>query len=164
MLQLRALLQRLCKGAVDFVVLGGVAATAHGSARMTLDLDLCYSRTDVSLEKLVAALAPLNPRLRGAPPGLPFKWDAPTLRAGLNFTLETDLGPIDLFSEVAGIGPYESALATSELIAFAGMELHVLSLSALIRAKRAAGRKRDMEHLIELEALQELRERKKAEI
>lgn len=164
MLQLRPLLQCLCEGGVDFVILGGVAATAHGSARMTLDLDVCYSRTVVSLEKLVAALAPLNPRLRGAPPGLPFKWDARTLRTGLNFTLETDLGPIDLLGEVAGIGPYESALAASELIAFAGMELRVLSLSALIRAKRAAGRKRDLEHLIELEAMQELRAKKKAEL
>jgi len=53
----------------------------------------------------------LKPRLRGTPPDLPFLWDARTLRAGLNFTLDTDLGPIDLLGEVSGIGQYEAALA-----------------------------------------------------
>ena len=69
-----------------------------GSVRITLDLDICYSRATESLERLTLALAPLKPRLRGTPP------DLPTLRAGLNFTLNTDLGPIDLLGEVSGIG------------------------------------------------------------
>ena len=160
MLRLREILQRLLEGNVDFVIIGGVAATAHGSPRMTLDFDVCYNRSPHSLEKLVAALAPLKPRLRGAPADLPFRWDTRTLRAGLNFTLDTDLGSIDLLGEVSGIGNYDAALDASETLTLFDLPCRVLTLDALIQAKRAAGRKRDQEHLIELEAMKELRSKK----
>jgi hypothetical protein len=62
---------------VDFVVIGGVAATPHGSARVTFDLDICYSRASANLKRLREALGPFNPRPRGFPPGLPFIWDEP---------------------------------------------------------------------------------------
>lgn len=160
MLPSQDLLNCLLDQGVDFVVIGGVAAVVHGSAYVTRDLDLCYSRTAESLDRIVAALKPQNPRLRGAPPDLPFKWDARTLRAGLNFTLDTDMGAIDLLGEVAGIGGYQEALAASEPIELFGRPCRVLTLEALIRSKRAAGRQRDMEHVMALEALQELRSKK----
>lgn len=139
------------------MIIGGVAGTAHGSVRTTLDLDVCSSRHPASLNTLVAALAPLHLRLRGAPEDFPFKWDARTLQAGRNFTSVTDLGPIGLLGEVAGVGGYEDAVAVSEVVAFADRQLRVLTLEPLIRAKRAAGRERDLEHLMELEALYDLR-------
>ncbi len=43
--------------AVDFVVIGGLAATFHGSARVTYDLDICYSRASANVRRLAAALA-----------------------------------------------------------------------------------------------------------
>jgi predicted nucleotidyltransferase len=154
------LLNRLLDQGVDFVIIGGVAAVLHGSAYVTRDLDLCYSRTPDSLGRLVAALEPFEPRLRGAPSDLPFKWDVRTLRAGLNFTLDTDIGAIDLLGEVAGIGGYPEALAGSEPIELFGRRCRVLTLEALIRSKRAAGRQRDLEHVMALEALQELRSKR----
>jgi len=72
------------------------AATAHGSARLTVDLDVVYRRTSENIARLVSALAPLQPYLRGAPPGLPFDWSEVTIRKGLNFTLTTKLGALDL--------------------------------------------------------------------
>ncbi len=77
---------------VDFVVIGGVAMIAQGYPRLTLDLDVCYSRTDENMSRIVAALKPLAPTLRGAPPELPFVFDERTLKNGLNFTFETTLG------------------------------------------------------------------------
>ncbi len=127
---------------------------------MTGDLDVCYGRSQEALEKLIAALAPLKPRLRGAPADLPFKWDTRTLQAGLNFTMDTELGPIDLLGEVAGIGPYKHALAASETLKLFDLPCRVLTLDALIQAKRASGRQRDKEHLVELEAMKELRSKK----
>jgi hypothetical protein len=56
------------------------------------------------LGRLVDALAPHHPYLRGAPPGLPFQWDTATLARGLNFTLTTSLGDIDLLGEITGGG------------------------------------------------------------
>jgi hypothetical protein len=86
MTDLRGLLERLVNSGVEFILVGGVAAAVHGSARLTYDLDVVYARGDDNLRRLVDALADLHPYLRGAPPGLPFRWDAETLRRGLNFT------------------------------------------------------------------------------
>lgn len=75
-------LQVLCDGDVEFVVIGGLAATFLGSALVTYDLDLCYSRTSANLRRLAKALAPFHPRPRAFPPDLPFVWDDVTLRNG----------------------------------------------------------------------------------
>jgi hypothetical protein len=67
----------------------------------------CATRgTRANQDRLATALAPLHARLRGAPPDLPFVLDARTLRSGLNFTLRTDAGDLDLFGELAGVGTY----------------------------------------------------------
>src|SRR2546430_965177 len=92
----------LVNSKVDFILIGGMAAILHGSARVTLDVDLVYDRSADNLERLAEVLGPLQPSLRDAPPGIPFKLDATTLRNGLNFTLATNLGDIDLFGEVVG--------------------------------------------------------------
>src|SRR2546422_940158 len=107
MTQFESLLRTLSAGGVEFILIGGGAGIAHGSARLTRDLDVVYSRTPENLRRLVETLAPLKPYLRGAPKGLPFDWSVATVRAGLNFTLETALGELDLLGEVAGGGRYE---------------------------------------------------------
>lgn len=56
----------LNKAEVEYVVIGGVALVAHGSARVTFDLDICYKCTKENVERLCNALAPYHPRLRGA--------------------------------------------------------------------------------------------------
>jgi hypothetical protein len=136
-------------------MVGGVAAIVHGAARATFDLDVVYSRTPENLERLQRALAPLAPYVRGAPPGLPFRWDVETLGRGLNFTLTTSAGSLDLLGEIAGGGAYEDLLVSSEQIEVFGITCRCLALPALIRVKRAAGRPKDFEAIAELEALLE---------
>lgn len=155
MISLRETFRKLVRNGVDFVVVGGVAATLHGSATATFDLDICYSRTTDNLERLANALADLSPRLRGAPPGLPFLWDCETLRRGFNFTLTTGFGDIDILGDIAGVGSFDEVKAASQTIEAFGLRLAVLSLEALIRAKRAAGRDKDLRAIPELEALKE---------
>jgi hypothetical protein len=152
------LLQTLHRARVKFVLIGGLAAISHGAATLTGDIDVCYARDRENLEKLVQALAPFHPRLRGVPPDLPFQLDLPTLRAGLNFTLTTDLADIDLFGEVIGLGTYEAVCAVAEEIEVYGFPCLVLTLEGLIRAKRATGRPKDLRALHELEALRELKQ------
>ena len=132
---------------------------AHGSARTTLDMDMCYRRSKDNIERLSRAVQPLRPRLRGAPADLPFRFDPRTIQAGLNFTLATDLGDLDFLGEVSGIGFYEAVLDTSEIKEVSGLQCRILSLSGLIRAKRAAGRNQDLNAIQELEALQDLKKR-----
>lgn len=159
MIQLQQTLQLLAGNKVEFVIIGGVAITLHGSAYLTADLDLCYHRTKDNLRLLAAALAPYRPALRGLPGDLPFVWDESTLRQGTNFTLTTDLGDIDLLGEVADIGGYEDVRAVSVVMPLYGFDMYVLSIEALITAKRAAGRAKDLLVIPELEALREVLKR-----
>ena len=157
-MELERTIHTLCDAQVEFVIIGGVSATLHGSARVTYDVDICYSRTKSNLAKLAGALAPFHPRPRGFPAGLPFVWDATSLRNNTVLTLETDLGEIDLLAEVAGIGTYTEVHARSVPVTSCERTFNILDLPALIQAKRAAGREKDLAALPELEALLEARD------
>src|SRR5436853_536683 len=104
------LIPLLAQAQVEFIIIGGVAARVHGSARLTEDLDIAYRRTHQNIQRIVQTIAPYDPYLRGAPRGLPFKWDERTILNGLNFTLTTTLGSIDLLGEVTGGGTYDDLL------------------------------------------------------
>ena len=104
MVDFEALLRALAGSQIEFIVVGGAAATAHGSARLTNDLDIVYSRSPENIRRIVTALRDFHPYLRGAPPGLPFRFDEETIHAGLNFTFTTTLGDLDLLGEIAGGG------------------------------------------------------------
>ena len=152
------ILHQLAAHQVELVVIGGLAMRIHGSAHITDDLDVCYRRTPANIQALAVAVASLNPYLRGAPAGLPFRFDAPTIQAGLNFTLTTDHGWVDLLGEVSGVGGYDQVLAQSVEAEMFGLKVRVLSLDGLIAAKKAAGRRKDHGHLLELEELKKLRD------
>lgn len=143
-MRLRELIATLTEAGVRFSVIGGVALIARGVERSTADLDIAYARDRDNLRRLATALAPLHPRLRGVPEGLPFVLDEATLRSGLNFTLDTDLGPLDLFGEVAGLGDFGAVDALSSALPIEGHDLLVLTVEGLERAKRAAGRPKDL--------------------
>ena len=138
---------------VRFIIIGGFAATAHGSAFLTVDLDVVYDRTAENVARLVEALAPLSPYLRGAPPGLPFRLDADTVASGLNFTLTTTAGDLDLLGEAAGGGTYDGLCSHTETRQVLGVDCRFVDLDTLIRLKRAAGRPKDLERIAELETL-----------
>jgi hypothetical protein len=145
----------LVRAKVDFILIGGMAAILHGSARVTFDVDVVYSRTQGNIERLAGVLAPYEPRLREAPSCLPFTWDAKTIRNGLNFTLTTTLGDIDFLGEVAGGGMYSDLLPHSVDIEAFGVRFKCLDLPTLIRIKEAAGRQKDLEAIAELRVLLE---------
>jgi hypothetical protein len=149
------LLTVLTRSGVEFIVIGGFAATAHGSAHITVDLDVVYGRSADNVDRLALALEPLHPYLRGAPPGLPFRFDTDTIRQGLNFTLVTGAGDLDLLGEATGGGTYEALLPHSDVREIAGLECRFVDLPTLIRLKRAAGRPKDLERIAELEALRQ---------
>ena len=148
-----ALLRILTENKVEFIIVGGAAATAHGSARLTFDLDIVYRRSRENIQRIVNALQPITPYLRGAPPGLPFSWDVQTVERGLNFTLTTTLGPLDILGEIAGGGSYEQLRPETITVEIWGSECLCLNLEGLIRVKRAAGRPKDLEAIAELQRI-----------
>jgi predicted nucleotidyltransferase len=143
---------------VRFVLVGGVAATIHGSARFTNDLDICYDTASDNIDRLVALLSEWGAYLRGVEPGLPFILDARTFRTTPLLTLTSTMGAIDLLDRVPGVGEYRDALAGSEEVHIGETTFRALTLETLIAAKRATKRKKDVEHLIELEAILALRQ------
>lgn len=152
-----ALIRALCSAEARFIIVGGVAATLHGSASLTQDVDVVYARDTENLAWIAKALAPLEPYLRGAPPGLPFHLDAATLAAGLNFTRATSAGDIDLLGEIAGVGGFEALLPCTVEVELFGARCRCIDLPTLIAAKVAAGRPKDLEVIAELRALLEER-------
>jgi len=151
-----AILEGLNAARIRYVVVGGVAANAHGSARITLDLDICYDPDSGNAARLTALLAEWQAYLRGADPGLPWVLDARTLRDTPVLTLMTSLGALDIMDRIAGVGEYPRVRSASERADIGGVATHVITLDALIAAKRATGRRKDREALLELEALREI--------
>lgn len=147
------LLPLLCRWQVRFVLIGGGAAIVHGLARTTYDVDVVYDRAPDNLEKLAFALQELSAYPRGAPPGLPFHFDLRTLQSGLNFTLTTTLGDLDLLAEVPGNGTWQTLQEHSAAIQIYGCDVPVVSLCKLIELKVAAGRPKDFEVVAQLRAL-----------
>ena len=141
----RRILDTLVRHGVDFVVIGGLAGMAHGSAYNTDDTDVTYGRTHDNLERLAAALAELEATLRGpnVPPDLPFVPDAETLRRGANFTFTTKHGILDILGDPAGAPRYHDLVADAVEVDIAGVRVRVSSLDHLIAMKEAAGRPRD---------------------
>jgi hypothetical protein len=155
MIDLKKAITRLVENDVEFVIVGGVAVGLHASAYITQDLDLCFSRSNENIEKLVRALRPFEPRFRNFPEGLPFVFDNATLRNGTNFTFETTIGDIDLLGEVKGLGDYAEAVKKSEIYEVYGLKIKALNLDALIDTKSAANRPKDQLVLPALLALRE---------
>jgi len=153
------LVHALVDAEVECILVGGVAATIHGSARLTRDVDVVYSRRPENIARIVTALTPFDPYLRGAPSGLPFRLDEATVAAGLNFTLTTTLGDIDLLGEIVGGGAFDDLRPHARLVHIFERQMSCLTLPMLIQVKRAAGRPRDLEVVAELEAIAEELER-----
>jgi hypothetical protein len=154
---LRAVLAALAEQQAEFVIIGGVALVASGSSRVTEDLDICYGRSKENIARVAKALAPFRPTLRGAPPELPFVLDAQSLRSGLNFTLSTTAGDLDLLGEVPGVGTFADVSKDAVEVELLGCRVHIMSLDALERSKRAAGRAKDLLDLAEIRELRKQR-------
>ncbi|MCB1190444.1 MAG: hypothetical protein H7A23_16270 [Leptospiraceae bacterium] len=137
---------------IEYIIIGGYAAAIHGSARLTSDIDFVYKRSQDNIKKIAQALKDHHPYLRGAPEGLPFRFDEITISQGLNFTLKTDLGSIDLLAEIPG-GNYETINPYTIEVDLYSNKVNCVNLKKLIELKKASGRPKDLEVLSELELL-----------
>lgn len=140
---------------VQFVVIGGQAAVAHGSPSVTNDIDICHERSAPNLERLALALRSLNAFPRDWPQDVPFVLDAATLGNGDSFTFDTDAGPLDCIATPAGSRGYEELAATALDIDLDDLRIRIADLHSLIEMKLAAGRPKDR---IEAEVLGALRD------
>lgn len=76
------LLPVLADAGVRFIIIGGVAASAHGAARATYDLDVVYGRDPEDIKRLVAALRPYEPYCEALRLGSPSLGTSEPFRVG----------------------------------------------------------------------------------
>lgn len=155
------MLRRLTAVGVDFVVVGGIAMMLLGSARLTRDLDICFSPDEDNLEALGSVLVELEARLRGVDEDVPFSPDAATLRNVQLLTLTTSKGWLDVHRTLEGAPRYESLRRNAERYDIGGLSVLVASPDDMIAMKEAAGRLIDIADIEELKAIKRLRRRLK---
>lgn len=154
--KLRALVRRLDAAGVEYVVIGGIAAVAHGSPQITRDLDIVYAVDEANLRRLSRALIELNAKLRGVTEDVPFVPDARALRQLRVLTLDTDEGRLDIMVQPDGSRGYDQLRAGSIEAIVDGIAIRVAGLDDLIAMKKAAGRPKDRIYVEELEAIKRL--------
>lgn len=142
----RRIFETFQRHGVDYVVVGGIAVIAHGHTRNTRDVDFIAATDRANLERLAAALRELDARLSGVDAdrlGVDV-YDPATLASGANFTMETEAGGLDFFSDVPGAAPYEEMRERALELDLGGPVVRVAGLDDLIRMKQAAGRAQDL--------------------
>lgn len=147
----------LNRHAVDYILIGGLAAALHGSPALTNDADILPSPTPENIRNLSAALRDLNARLRSPddPEGIVFDPHPALLTSMATLNMTTRCGDLDLTFTPAGTAGYQDLLASVVTFDVDGLEIRVAALADIIRSKRAADRPKDRATLPILYALEE---------
>lgn len=162
-LDIDRLLATLHRHDVDFVLVGGMAAIAHGALRPTADLDCLARRSAENLARLAAAMRELNARLRVAgltdaeATALPTPLDADALGRMQISTWRTDAGDFDVLTEIAARDGrrlrYDELAGRASVLDIHGVVVRVAALEDLIASKDWADRPKDRDALPELREL-----------
>jgi predicted nucleotidyltransferase len=151
MQQTPELLRLLIDAEVEFIIIGGVAAVAYGSAIFTQDLDITAAFSEDNLSRLLHVLAPHHPRYALAVPKRPVTESPAELSAHRNLYLLTDLGRLDILSAVPPVGTYAEVATRAITMELNGRPFRVIGLDDLIAVKRHLGR--DKDRIVERELL-----------
>jgi hypothetical protein len=154
------LLERLVHEGVDFVIVGGFAGVVHGCTYVTQDIDVCCDFTPANLLALQQAISDLEPVHRMTPRRKKLALTEQACKHLKNLYLDTTMGQLDCLSFINGLGDFDQVKQSSELVEVEGIKMRVLSLDALIEAKKAMKRLRDRDALLQLEAIKKLRNSK----
>lgn len=152
---LRELVVRLQRGGVEFVLVGGFGAAAHGGGVTTLDVDVACQMDSKNLVRLFETFSEFCPVHRMTPQRIEFTREQAEKGELKNLYLSTTLGQLDCLGDIKGIGGYAECLSRSEAVSLGDVEIRVLSLEAMIDAKLAMGRPRDLQTAEELKIIWE---------
>lgn len=151
MLDPKAIIETLNRHRVEYLIIGGVAATLHGCPEQTFDVDILYNAAKENKDRLLTALDEMEAR-----------WDEPLTGAALEkqsvFALNTKYGDLDIFSYVPGIGEFHEALQYREDSRYADVEMRMLSLEGWLKSKEAViGEERNPRKLGAIEYMKTLK-------
>jgi hypothetical protein len=152
------IMRLLAEHGVAYILIGGLATNLHGYDRVTADMDVCYERSRDNVERLVRVLRELRASPRGWPQEVPVVLDPQTILNGDSFTFTTDAGNLDILGTPTGSQGYADLVPGVEVYDLGeGLRIQVAGLEDLIRLKRAAGRRKDVDDADALEQIRELR-------
>jgi hypothetical protein len=142
---------------VDYVAIGGIAANAHGSRRLTLDVDIIpepeesnYERLAAALDELGAPATAVDSDFRDLDPR-----DGFDLARAAILKLPTAVGDLDVMNGALGAAPYGDLRERAIEVEVRGTPVRVVSLDDLIAMKRAAARPRDLRDIADLTGIEE---------
>lgn len=157
----RRILEVLFSHGVQYVLVGGVAGTLHGSPLPTDDLDIVPALEKSNLDRLVEALRELDATMMASdePEGVELDFSGKSLQKWLVdfrfLNLSTRFGRLDLLYRPAGTEGYRDLASNAKTELIAEVEVRLAALEDIIRSKQAAGRERDLQHLPTLRRLLE---------
>jgi len=156
-MQPETIFRSLAEHGVEYVLVGGLAATAHGASLVTLDTDICFRQTPENCERLAQALVPLEAEIfPPRPVHIPVTGEL--LRTHRIVHLRTRAGRLDVMASVPGLGTYEDLFPAVSHVPVGDLQVPLLSLDQLIQAKSVLDQPKDREHLDQLLAIRKLRE------
>ncbi len=137
-----AILQTLARHNVDFIVVGGVAATLQGASISTFDLDLVHSRKPENVGRLLKVLESIEAYYR-TPGAENLKPTRSHLESNGHQLLITRVGQLDLLGIIGAGRGYDELLPETIEYKVAGVKIRVLDLAAVIKTKEETGRDKD---------------------
>jgi hypothetical protein len=138
------LLGVLVENGVDFILIGGLGATVHGSPYATVDVDIVPRKERINLDLLSSALRALDARVYvSAEEALQFEHDGASLADAAVWNLATAFGGLDITYVPAGTTGYSDLIERSQSIDIGGVVVRVAALEDIIRSKEAANREKD---------------------
>jgi hypothetical protein len=152
-----SILAALAHRGIEFVVIGGLAAVAHGARRMTRDIDIVVAPDDGNLALLERALADLDAVALGESGAERAIEPADVAMVALGTTLHTRTsgGRLDIVGAPAGAAPFDQLRRRAIRIAIASRPTLVAGLDDLIAMKRASGRPLDLQDIAEVTAVEQ---------
>jgi predicted nucleotidyltransferase len=146
----------LVEEGVEYVLIGGLAATVHGVSLVTQDTDICFRQSLENCERLARAVVRLGAEIFPARQ-VPIPITPDLLHTHRLVHLRTRAGRLDLIASVPGLGTYDDLIEGTMRIELGAVTIAVLSVNQLIQAKAALNQPKDREHLDQLLAIRDLR-------
>jgi predicted nucleotidyltransferase len=135
-------LRSLDANEVEYLLVGGFAVALYGYPRATADLDVWISRRRSNTERIVSCLRDfgfdspdLTPELFEQPESIVRMGNAPIR--------------IEILNDIDGV-EFDDCMTRAERLELAGVDVVVISLEDLKVNKRASGRPKDLDDLLNL--------------
>ena len=139
---------------VAYIVIGGVAATLHGSPRLTFDLEIVPDRSGENVSRLAQGLVSLEATLRqprGGEVTARLLQESANSTVGGQLRLRTRYGPVDVIWRLHDGRGFDELAPLTVTLSDRERTLSVIDIEPLIEIKRVVGRRQDTQDVENLE-------------